>query len=62
MSSWLRLLPLELDMVENLHEPRTPIDSPRETVIGEVSDFLRRLYTYWRYLDKENADLRQRMA
>jgi len=55
MTTWLRLLPLELDEVkeEELVEPRSPMDSAKDSEVGEASMDLKKLYTLWMRAEKE---------
>ena len=55
MSTWLKLLPLELQEIDPLIEPTAEIREG-ETVAGVVSGELRKVYTLWRSLEKQ-ADL-----
>ena len=55
MSTWLKLLPLEIQGVESLIEPITEVGEG-ETVAGEVSDGLRRIWTLYQGV-KKAADL-----
>jgi len=55
MSTWLKLLPLELEGIDELIEP---IDEVKEgeTIVGVVSDDLKKLWTLFRSIRK-SADL-----
>lgn len=55
MSTWLKLLPLELKEVSDFLEPTEEIKAGEE-IVGVVSDELRKLYTLWKTLRK-SADL-----
>ena len=57
MSTWLGLLPLELEDVKEVVEPPQEVKDG-ETLAGEVSDYLRKLYTLSRAMKKQ-ADLLQ---
>lgn len=57
MSSWIKLLPLELSQIEEdeIIEPETEVKRSAERVVGEMSIDLKRIYTRWRILF-ESAD------
>lgn len=55
MSTWLRLLPLEIADVQDLIEPIGPIKEG-ETIVGVVSDNLRKVWTLYNSL-KKSAEL-----
>lgn len=51
MNTWFKLLPLELQEVSELLEPTEEVERG-ETVIGVVSEELKKLYTLWQSLRK----------
>lgn len=53
MSTWLQLLPLELDGINNdkMIEPMHPLEKA-DHVVGEMSDMSKRLFTLAQLLDK----------
>ena len=55
MNTWLKLLPLEIQDVQDLIEPTVEVKEG-ETIVGVVSDELKKLYTYWKGL-KKSGDL-----
>jgi hypothetical protein len=55
MSTWFKLLPLEIDEVTNLIEPTDEIKDG-ETVAGVISDDLKKIWTLSRTL-KKSAEL-----
>lgn len=57
MSTWLKLLPLELNGIEENEfcEPETEVDPTKDHMVGEMSLDLKRIYTHWRGL-RESAD------
>lgn len=55
MSTWLKLLPLEIKDVNDLMEPTEEIREG-ETVVGVVSDELKKIWTLFRSL-KKSADM-----
>jgi len=61
MSTFLELLPLELKQVKDFIEPEEEL-KPKETIIGEMSDDHKRLYTLSRYMIKEALDLLASLA
>ena len=52
MSTWLKLLPLELKEVKHLTEPVEEVKEG-ETVVGTISEDLKKLYTFFKTLEKE---------
>lgn len=57
MSTWLKLLPLEMTTVEDFREPTDKIDPRYDHIVGEMSDDLKRLYTLWMQIDRESERL-----
>lgn len=57
MSTWLKLLPLELDGITNFIEPDHPLTEGDQEV-GEMSDMSRQLFTLGRLLEKDARQLR----
>ena len=55
MSTWLKLLPLELTEITDLMEPTDEVQ-PGDTPVGIVSDELKKMYTLYREM-KKSADL-----
>lgn len=55
MTTWLKLLPLEMDEIaeSEVVEPKGPLDSKKDNVVGEASLDLKRLYTLWMRAEKE---------
>ena len=51
MSTWLKLLPLDLQGIDQLQEPTDDVKEG-ENVIGVISDDLRRLWTMYRSMDR----------
>ena len=47
MSTWLKLLPLEIKEVNDLGEPDTEVNI-HDHIVGELSNDLRKLYTMWK--------------
>jgi len=61
MSTFLKLLPLELEQLEGKQYLEPPVAvSDNETVVGEVGDYARRLFTLWRM--KERAAREHQVA
>jgi len=55
MTTWLKLLPMELEEIEELIEPPLEFNPQTERKIGEMSEDLKKLYTLWQNLEKEFA-------
>ena len=51
MSTWLKLLPLELQELDKLSEPDTQI-KPGDHEVGVMSDDLKKLYSLYRSVDR----------
>ncbi len=56
MSSWLKLLPLEMQDVVDLVEPTEELKEG-ETVVGVISEDLRKVYTLWQTMEKQSEIL-----
>ncbi len=52
--SWLRLLAMELDCIGNIVEPDREVDG-NDSVVGEMSEHVRKLYTLGKGLTQEAA-------
>ena len=52
MSTWLKMLPLELSEVTHLTEPVEEVKEG-ETIIGTISEDLKKLYTFFKAIEKE---------
>lgn len=56
MSTLLGMLPLELQLITDYIEPKNPVEK-NETVIGQMTDDHKKLYTLWLSTDKRIAEL-----
>lgn len=52
MSTWLKLLPMELDSIQNIIEPDHPIEK-NDNVVGQMSETAKKLFTLGRLLEKD---------
>ena len=53
MSTWLKLLPMEVKEVEGLVLPEAPL-GPNDHVVGILDDDMKKLYTLYRSVDKQS--------
>ena len=56
-TTWLKLLPLELQGITDIMEPPGDVGE-NDNVVGVMSDDLKRLYTLWRMCTKESEQAR----
>jgi len=58
MSTWLKLLPVELGEITEKEyiEPQEELDPQKFHIVGEMTDDLKRLYTLWLVLSKERDE------
>ena len=56
MSTWLKLLPLELSEITEYVEPQTELDPQKFHVLGEMTEDLKKLYTLWFTLAKQKDE------
>lgn len=54
MSTWWKLIQLELDEIKNFTEPTGDVQ-PKETIIGEATEEIKKLYTMWQSVEKSAA-------
>ena len=52
MTTWLKLLPLELQEITDFMDPPQKL-CEGDNIVGVMSDDLKRLYTLWMLIDKE---------
>ena len=52
MTTWLKLLPLELQQITDFREPSAEVGK-NDNVVGVMSDDLKRLYTLWMVCTRE---------
>ena len=52
MSTWLKLLPMELDTIKGFIEPEFTIKNT-DKVVGEMSELTKKLFTLGRLLEKD---------
>lgn len=52
MSTWLKLLPIELDSVQNIIEPDYPIEKD-DRIVGQMPESTKKLFTLGRLLEKD---------
>lgn len=60
MSTFLKLLPLELQDVKEYHEPEGELGS-NDHIVGEASEDIRKLFTYGKNLQKRYVTLEMEM-
>jgi len=51
MYTWFKLLPLEIQEVDQLVEPQEEIKEG-ETIAGTISEILRKMYSLWKSTDQ----------
>jgi len=63
MTTWLKLLPLELQEITDFMEPPMEVEQ-NDNIVGVMSDDLKRLYTLWRVCTRgfEQAKLDYRFS
>ncbi len=52
MSTWLKLLPMELDSVHDIINPEEPVDKG-EKIVGQMPESVKKLFTLGRLLEKD---------
>ena len=52
MTTWIKLLPLEISNITEMWEPEQEVDEAFDHPVGEMSDDLRKLFSLWRQTQK----------
>ncbi len=56
MSTFLKLIPLEMSAIDKFIEPEIELDEQQDHVVGIMTEDLKRLFTVWRNAQKSLAE------